>query len=95
MNPYQVLGLPYPSPLKDVKSAYRKLAFKYHPDTSKELDAEKRFIRIQKAYELIMKGWRPPVTQDIDFGFRVVVNVSFWSTNIYADTTGTATDNYI
>ena len=37
----------------DIKRAYRKLARKYHPDVSKEADAEKRFKEIGEAYEVL------------------------------------------
>src|SRR5688572_18721968 len=37
----------------DIKRAYRKLARKYHPDVSKEKDAEARFKEIGEAYEVL------------------------------------------
>ncbi|HMI65859.1 MAG TPA: DnaJ domain-containing protein [Cyclobacteriaceae bacterium] len=47
-----------------IKNAYRKLAKKYHPDISKEPDAEKRFVEITKAYEALLGKTpsRPTVT---------------------------------
>ena len=38
---------------EDIKRAYRKLARKYHPDVSKEADAETRFKEIGEAYEVL------------------------------------------
>ena len=40
---YQTLGLERSATQYDIKKAYRKLARKYHPDVSKEKDAEQRF----------------------------------------------------
>lgn len=37
----------------DIKRAYRKLARKYHPDVSKESDAEKKFKEVGEAYEVL------------------------------------------
>ncbi len=37
----------------DIKRAYRKLARKYHPDVSKESDAEERFKELGEAYEVL------------------------------------------
>ena len=37
----------------DIKKSYRRLARKYHPDVSKEKDAEARFKEVQEAYEVL------------------------------------------
>ena len=37
----------------DIKKSYRKLARKFHPDVSKEKDAESRFKDINEAYEVL------------------------------------------
>jgi DnaJ-class molecular chaperone len=52
---YQVLGIPKNTPEKDIKSAYRKLARKWHPDANPEnqKQAEERFREIQEAYEVL------------------------------------------
>ena len=36
---------------EEIQKAYRKLARKYHPDVSKEPDAERRFKELGEAYE--------------------------------------------
>ena len=46
---YKVLGLEPGADDKAVKTAYRKLARKYHPDVSKEADAENKFKDVAEA----------------------------------------------
>jgi len=50
---YQTLGLQRTASAEDIKKAYRRLARKYHPDVSKEPQAEERFKQIQEAYEVL------------------------------------------
>ena len=50
---YSILGLARSSSAEDVKRAYRKLARKYHPDVSKERNAEDKFKELQEAYEVL------------------------------------------
>src|SRR5690348_2328898 len=50
---YAVLGVPRDASEDDIKKAYRKLARKYHPDVSKESDAEEKFKEVGEAYETL------------------------------------------
>src|SRR5579875_3096934 len=50
---YQALGIPRNATADEVKKAYRRLARKYHPDVSKEANAEERFKEVQEAYEVL------------------------------------------
>ncbi len=50
---YKTLGLARGASEGDIKKAYRRLARKYHPDVSKEKDAEERFKEIAEAYETL------------------------------------------
>jgi molecular chaperone DnaJ len=59
-NPYDVLGVSKDAPKDEVKSAYRKLAKKYHPDVNKEPDAEAKFKEISQAYEDITNPKQKP-----------------------------------
>ena len=52
-DPYEVLGLAKTASAAEIKSAYRKLAKKFHPDQSKEPKAKERFAEINGAYEII------------------------------------------
>lgn len=50
---YQIMGLARDATQDDVKRAYRRLARKYHPDVSKEADAERHFKEVGEAYEAL------------------------------------------
>lgn len=68
---YHTLGVARDAPAEEVKKAYRKLARKYHPDVSKEADAEKRMKEVNEAnavlsdpekratYDQLGKGYQP------------------------------------
>src|SRR5258708_3397953 len=53
---YKVLGLERKATADQIRTAYRRLARKYHPDVSQEPNAEARFKEMQEAYE----GLRDP-----------------------------------
>jgi curved DNA-binding protein len=50
---YKILGVEKSATEQDIKKAYRKLARKYHPDVSKEKDAEEKFKEVSEAYEVL------------------------------------------
>ncbi|OON63894.1 cytochrome C biogenesis protein [Massilia sp. KIM] len=50
---YQALGLERGASAEDIKKAYRKLVRKYHPDVSKEPDADKRTKELNEAYDVL------------------------------------------
>jgi curved DNA-binding protein CbpA len=50
---YDILGIPQTASLAEIKSAYRTLAKKYHPDVCKELNINQKFIRINEAYVIL------------------------------------------
>lgn len=50
---YQILGVKKEATLADIKKAFRKLARKYHPDVSKEANAEARMKEVNEAYTVL------------------------------------------
>src|SRR5687768_9414030 len=50
---YKIMGVPRDASQDDIKRAYRKLARKYHPDVSKDPQAEMRFKELGEAYEVL------------------------------------------
>lgn len=68
---YKILGVARDAPQADIKRAFRKLARKYHPDVSKEPNAEARFKEVNEAnevlhdpekraaYDALGSGWQP------------------------------------
>lgn len=50
---YEILGVPRNASTEDIKTAFRKLARQYHPDVSKEANAEEKFKEINEAYGVL------------------------------------------
>ena len=50
---YEVLGVSKGASEDEIKSSYRKLAKKYHPDLNKEPGAEEKFKEVQEAYDVL------------------------------------------
>ena len=50
---YKILDVERGASEAEIKKAYRRLARKYHPDVSKERDAEQRFKEVGEAYEVL------------------------------------------
>lgn len=50
---YEILGVKREATAAEIKSAYRKLARKYHPDVNKTKEAEQKFKDLNEAYEVL------------------------------------------
>lgn len=50
---YEVLGINKNATKDEIKSAYRKLAKKYHPDLNHDADAPEKFKEVQEAYDIL------------------------------------------
>lgn len=52
-NPYKILGVHRRATPQEIRQVYKQLAKEWHPDKSKNPDAEERFVEIKQAYELL------------------------------------------
>jgi len=52
-RPYEILEIKRGATQQEVKKAYRRLVKDYHPDKNKAPDAQDKFVRLTKAYELL------------------------------------------
>jgi hypothetical protein len=55
LNHHSVLGLSPGATKKQIKSAYRKLALKYHPDRNKSAGAARKFQELTEAYDYLLE----------------------------------------
>jgi curved DNA-binding protein len=67
---YQALGVPRDAPVEDIKKAYRKLARKYHPDVSKEKDAEARMKEVNEAYAVLSDPEKRAAYDQVGKGYQ-------------------------
>ena len=51
---YEILGIDRNATKDEIKSAFRKMARKWHPDVNKSPEAEAKFKELGKAYETLM-----------------------------------------
>src|SRR6202034_2079875 len=67
---YEILGLTRSADADEVKRAYRKLARKFHPDVSKEKNAEDKFKEVQEAYEVLRDADKRAAYDQLGRDFR-------------------------
>lgn len=68
---YAIIGVDKDATQDEIKRAYRKLARKYHPDVSKEPDAEKRFKEIGEAHDVLGDPKKRAAYDKLASGVRV------------------------
>lgn len=92
---YQVLGVPRDADDRAIKDAFRRLARRYHPDTSTAPDAEDRFKEIAEAYGVLSD---PARRRDYDAsGFAGRAGASpedLWGGIDFADVFGAAASGF-
>jgi len=67
---YKLLDVPRAATADEIKRAYRKLARRFHPDVSKEKNAEARFKEIQEAYEVLKDPEKRAAYDQLGSDFR-------------------------
>ena len=50
---YKLLGVRKNADNREIRKAFKKLALKYHPDKNSEDDAHEKFLKINRAYEIL------------------------------------------
>src|ERR671916_518561 len=67
---YKILGIAREASQDEIKRVYRRLARKYHPDVSKEANAEERFKEVQEAYEVLKDPQRRAAYDQLGSNWR-------------------------
>src|ERR1017187_3586542 len=76
---YETCGVPRSATQDEIKRAYRKLARKYHPDVSKDPEAETRFKELGEAYA-VLKDPEKRASYD-QFGHQSTNRQANWQTD--------------
>lgn len=67
---YKIMGVARDATQDEIKRSYRKLARKYHPDVSKEADAEARFKELGEAYEVLKDAEKRAAYDQLGAGYK-------------------------
>jgi hypothetical protein len=82
---YSVLGARREATNDEIKSAYRRMVFQWHPDRCKEPNAQEQFLAIQHAYEILTKNRE---RYDAGLAFEMSLKNAPKSTNQYSVSDG-------
>src|SRR6185436_5118141 len=67
---YQIMGVARDASQDEIKRSYRRLARKFHPDVSKEANAEDKFKEVQEAYEVLKDPQRRSAYDQLGSNWR-------------------------
>ncbi len=67
---YAILGVKRDASADDIRKAYRKLAQKYHPDVSKEANAEEKFKEVAEAYQTLKDPEKRAAYDQLGTGYQ-------------------------
>src|ERR1043165_6896178 len=67
---YQIMGVARDASQDEIKRSYRRLARKFHPDVSKEANAEDKFKEVQEAYEVLKDPQRRAAYDQLGSNWR-------------------------
>jgi molecular chaperone DnaJ len=84
INYYQILGISNTSTDKEIKKAYYKLSFEYHPDKNKDVDPVK-FNSITEAYDVLCSNLRKDYDVKSRFGNSYNEYYEFFDINVEMD----------
>ncbi len=83
---YEVLGVPRTATPDELKTAFRNLARKYHPDVNKDADAEEQFKEINEAYAVLSDPQKRAAFDQYGMaGVEGMGGVPDWSTIDFSD----------
>jgi DnaJ-class molecular chaperone len=89
---YTILGINNTASLKEIKTAYRINAKKYHPDKNNNKGANKQFINISNAYEILSNNDTKKIYDNEQYNKKIIdLNL----VNIFEKIFETSLDNFI
>ena len=89
---YTILGINNTASLKEIKTAYRRNAKKYHPDKNNNKGANKQFLNISKAYEILSNNDTKKKYDNEQYNKKIIDSNLI---NIFEKIFETSLDNFI
>ncbi len=89
---YTILGINNTASLKEIRTAYRRNAKKYHPDKNNNKGANKQFLNISKAYEILSNNDTKKKYDNEQYNQKIIDSNLI---NIFEKIFETSLDNFI